>query len=184
MNTDLMMIPLGFIMLSAILLWFVIGSKGKWWIKAFMIVFVCHFCFMIWHSLNGLMGWPVDGLADGNYQVIWVDIKEPSLTNPDGGSGIFVWVKNLEDEGGLVLFNPESKKIEDNEPRAYKMPYDKELAKDMQGMKGAIGKGGRFALIVENGAGEKGKKKGRGLSQDSEIKFYPLPPAKLPPKNN
>src|SRR5262249_39619041 len=51
-------IPLGFILLAALLCWWVIGTKGAWWKKLLAIVFVPTFGLAVWHALPTYLGWP------------------------------------------------------------------------------------------------------------------------------
>ena len=76
-----MSIALTFFIISSLLLWIVIGSKGHWGLKAVTIAFVLYFCLSINLSLSNLLGWPSDQSLPEEFQVHWIEIKEPNKSN-------------------------------------------------------------------------------------------------------
>jgi hypothetical protein len=60
MTTDTFGIPLAYIIVVSLLLWTVIAGGGRWWFKAAAILFCLLFSVVLWKSLEGLQGWPVE----------------------------------------------------------------------------------------------------------------------------
>jgi|LUMV01.1.fsa_nt_gb hypothetical protein len=190
-----MSIALAFLVISSLILWFVIGSKGMWGIKAVTISAALYFCLSIGMSLENLAGWPsIQGLPE-EFRVYWIVVQEPDKKSGDKGA-IFVWVKDTdpkeqEDEGWLVSFYSNNR----SEPRAYQLPYSRELHEDAEEAIKTIRAGGKVGGKKGgeegegDGEGEGGGKKGQdgnkgggSLSDFSGIIFHELPPSKLPEK--
>ena len=174
MNTiDTAIIPIFFVLLAILVLWFIIGTKGKWAIKAVLIIVVPTLCVWAWLSLDALMGWPVDDIPKGSYNIIWGDVQEPNKSRGIEGS-IWVWLKNADEDADFDLFDQEEKHNARREPRAYRLPYTREMHKQMNGIKEALKNGMRVRAKVE---GQKGKK-GNQEYDEPDMKFYMLPPVK------
>ena len=45
-------IALGFILIAALILWFIIGSKGNWGVKAALIILSLYFCLSVGFSVS------------------------------------------------------------------------------------------------------------------------------------
>ena len=81
-----MTIPLVFFSLFILVLWFIIGAKGHWALKAIVIAMTLHFCISIGLSLEGFAGWPsADGLPD-KFMVHWIVVEEPDKRTKTGGA--------------------------------------------------------------------------------------------------
>ena len=192
-----MSITLVFFILSSLLLWIVIGSKGHWGLKAGTIAFVLYFCLSINLSLSNLLGWPSDQSLPEKFQVHWIEIKEPSKKTGEKGC-IYVWAtsagehhkKDGWDDWRSLLVSFQN--YDPREPRAYRLNCSKELHERSQAALGKIkggesvggknegqgkgkGKGGK-------GNGKNGKEGGGSLSNSDDIIFHDLPPSKLPDK--
>lgn len=202
-------IPIAFAIMSAILLWFIIGAKGNWLLKAFVIAITLCFSLAMWNSLEGIQGFPTKDELPSKFLLHWAVVEEGNKENKDPGS-IFLWIKNIgEKENDSLNLLP---KNGDYGPRVYKIPYSRKTHEQIQKALEGIKKGKRF--IGENkgkgelgdaGEGEKGKgkfgqgkagkgskgypngkKQGHGefdFSQEQDIVFHELPPALLPPKD-
>ena len=71
-----MSISLAFFVLASLLLWFIIGSKGRWSVKALVIACVLYSCLSINLSLDNLFGWPSNQSMPEAFQVHWIKIKD------------------------------------------------------------------------------------------------------------
>ena len=189
-----MSITLAFILLTSLILWFVIGSKGLWSIKAAIIVLTLYLCLSVNLSLDNLMGWPSRQDLPEKFQVHWILIEEPDKKS-HGEGNIYLWTANLssnaDDEGSFFMsfYNNNLHK-----PRAYRVDYSKELHKQAQGALEMI-RGGQ-TVIGTNGNGKQGKQGGKGegkgeggegggsLSRNGGISFQKLPKSKLPSKGD
>ena len=206
-----MSITLAFILLTSLILWFVIGSKGLWRLKAATILLTLYLCLSVNFSLDNLMGWPSRQQPPKEFRVHWVVIKEPNKKTGDKGD-VYVWVTDMnpkeKDDGSFFIsFANENMR----KPRSYRLEYSKELHEDgqkalemimggqavmgtnegLQGQgEGGDGQGdGQGAGQGEggDGDGEGGGENGGGagggsLSRNGGISFQPLPPSKLPSK--
>lgn len=206
-----MSITLAFILLTSLILWFVIGSKGLWRLKAATILLTLYLCLSVNFSLENLMGWPSGQQPPKEFRVHWVVIKEPNKKTGDKGD-VYVWVTDMnpkeKDDGSFFIsFANENMR----KPRSYRLEYSKELHEDgqkalemimggqavmgtnegLQGQgEGGDGQGngqgdgqGEGGDGDGEGGGENGGGAGGGsLSRNGGISFQPLPPSKLPSK--
>jgi hypothetical protein len=198
-----MNISLAFFVLGSLLLWFIIGSKGGWSLKALVIALVLYSCLSINISLDDLFGWPSGQSLPESFRVHWIEIKEPNKRTGEKGS-IYTWVTNTGDhdkksqDGWRSLF-VSLQNYDPTEPRSYRLPYSKELHKTSQealnklkkgGMVGGKSRGkgggkGKGKSKGQKGRGGKGKGEGKGggsLSNSNDIIFHDLPPSRLPDK--
>ena len=199
-------IALGFILIAALILWFVIGSKGHWGSKAAMIFISLYFCLSVGFSVSDFMGWPTKEELPEKFLVHWLVIDEPNAKTGDEGN-IYIWLKQ----------NPEQKKIYDSwddyllsfydgeaEPRSHRVPYTRELHEQAQQaismIMGGMSVGGTSSGLQGEGDGDgdgegegegQGKAGGEGgqsgegggsLSRNGGIMFHELPPTRLPDK--
>lgn len=93
-------IAVGFCLLFGLLLWFVIGSRGRWTAKLAAIAVSSAFTFMVWDALDTFSGWPTQQSP-----------PERALL-----------VSSTVDEPGLLAH-----KADEREPRSYRLPYSRQL---------------------------------------------------------
>ena len=204
-----MTIPLVFFSLTALVLWFIIGARGHWALKALIILLTLHISLSVGMSIPNFAGWPSDDPLPKKFLVHWIIIKEPDKITKHKGN-IYIWATNLSGE--------QEKKIEGwqqyllsfgvqdfTEPRAYRTPYsrkghergDDALSKirngeqvmgqnngKNQGKGKGKGKGdGEGKGEGEGGKGKGGGKGGGSFSNSDDISFHDLPDTILPEKN-
>lgn len=212
MNLHALGIPLAFLIVSSLVLWFIIGSKGHWFVKAATIAGVLLFSLTLWHSTGDLAGWSSDEPLPERFLIHWMIVKEPNKSTGHPGA-IYAWVSELDKDYKAkkydgFRFSLVPAKIP-GEPRTHRLEYTEMKHKQAAKITAMIragkmvvgensGKGGMEAGDGEGdgkGSGKgrgKGKGKGRGkgdgkgdggsLSQEQEFMFYELPPPKLPEK--
>ena len=119
-----MEVVLIFIVLSSILLWGVIGSKGHWGLKMVAIFATLMFSLNIMRSLDNLKGWPTAEELPERFLIHWVVVKEPDKVEKADG-GIYLWVRDIDpdNDSSLKFFQ----KDESLEPRAYRLEYSIEM---------------------------------------------------------
>lgn len=169
-------IVIAFIIMVAVMLWFIIGGRGYWFVKLLAAGFMLYFSLSMWASLSSLLGWPCNQNLPEKFLVHWVVVLEESKIADTKGA-IYLMASELNDNYLPKQYKNSSSKLlsfvpkkDVGEPRLYKMPYSKEAHKQMTGILqklkagqpvvGESGKGG------EKGEGEgkgKGKGKGKGL---------------------
>ena len=187
-------IPLTFIIVISISLWFIILGKGYWWAKAIVVALTLYFSIGMWAALSGLAGWPADQALPEKFLMHWALVKEPSKNDINQKGAILIWATEDSESNKENSIFPLSKNKNINQPRVYKLPYSEDMhekltkvMKQMAQGKGVRGeKSGEGGEKGEKGNGKNGEKKGKGygsLSQEQDYIFYELPPAKLPEKD-
>jgi len=196
---EIIVIPLTILAALATLLWFVIGAKGKWWLKVPVIAITLMFSVFIWGVINNLLGWPTNQDLPNKYRLHWAVVEEPGIKHNKDGA-IFLLCSNLDtkERKRIVLGH----KVKTQSPRLYEIPYSKEAHKQIQGLKAKLRKGMVVTMGrgMKGGKGGKGKGKGKGRGRKGKGKSgngegggsfsgesptplgYELPPPKYPDK--
>lgn len=190
-------ISLGFVLIAMLILWFIIGATGHWISKAVIIMVSLYFCLSVGLSIKNFMGWPIDEDLPEKFFVHWVVIDEPDRISDNEGA-IYMWVKLLEAvdteypswrDYMLSFYDGQS------QPRAYKLPYSRELHEEAQDVIDMITQGEQVGGVNAEGTGDGDQQvegMGEGANEDGNgessltrnggISFYQLPPTKLPDK--
>jgi len=196
--TETIGIPVAFILLTILILWVIIGIKGKWWLKSCLISLTLYFSIGLWVSINGLLGWPTTDGPPQKFEVHWVLVEEPNKKTGDPGA-IYMWASDIN--ASEQSFSPFGSKKPLDKPRLYQLPYSRSMHEQTEGILEKLKKGERYMATLggkgqgdEEGKGdgeaggkgrEGGSKSGAGggsLSQQQDPVFHELPPAKLPDK--
>lgn len=203
MDLNLIGIPATFVILCAVLLWFIILGKGHWSIKMAAIPLVLYFNFIVWRSLGDISGWPSEADLPERFNLHSAVIREPSKEDPNKPGYILIWATAIDEDNQPVeipqnkWLSPFSSRKTPDEPRVYRTPYTQEMHKNIQSAMQAMAQGkkvggkGKGTKQGEpgNGYGKDGSEKGKGngksgsLSQEQEFMLYELPPLKLPEKD-
>lgn len=193
MEVGTLMIPVAFAVMLALALWCVIDAKGKWWIKAGLIIIFPLISILIWVSLDSYKGWPTNEDPPEQFVFIWGEVVEPNKTTGDPGV-IYLWL--IADYSGQS-YTPFEYTHPEGEPRAHKVPYSRELHENVEKAKLLI-KSGKRVGVRNNGEGEGPESEGNEGENDSQddqgenrgdnsqsqgYEFYELPPPKLPEKD-
>ena len=193
-----MAISVAFFIVILLILWFVIGSKGPWVVKAVVILFSLHLCLSIQYSLSGIAGWPSSDPLPQKFIAHWIIIHEPPKKTPEKGA-IYVWATTLSEEQETdssrwwVTFLLPFESPDLTEPRSYRLPYSKELHESANGALGRIMNGERVGG-TNNGpmgdgkgnGGKEGEGEGKGggtFSHSDDISYHDLPAPHLPDKD-
>ncbi len=187
-----MNIILAFLFISMFLLWYVIGAKGAWWIKAFLIVFTLYFGVSLGVSMESLLGWPSSQNIPDKFELHWALVEEPN-SSLDRSGKIYLWVTDLDqdeiNEDDWRRFFADFSTYRGRLPRAYKIPYTRAFHVNVDAAMSRIASGIPVAGEApsedgEEGSGEESNDGDRSISGNSpdELKFYDLPRSKLPEK--
>lgn len=169
-------IALIFIPLSFLLLWFIIGARGKWWIKLPIIIGIPLLAFVIWSALNSFSGWPTANKPPIRSLFISAIIDEPNVQQNDNGA-IYIWLIP-EQKPNILSYQPSFQ-----EPRSYKFPYSRKLHEEVQAAINAQKQGNQ--VEIRNIAGKLGKSGLKGdYEKNASVHFYVLPKPQLPRKIN
>lgn len=193
MDWKTLAIVIAFIALFVLLLWLIINVHGKWWLKLFAIVGTLSFCLVVWNALGSYLGWPASPPLPRKAIFIWAEIQEPDPRSGDPGA-IYLWLVAIQqkesDSPNPLAYFPEAK-----DPRAYRLPYSRELHEAL--LKALWMRGRGRTVIMDDGEGEASGDEsdegdgaeggdgrgGEGQAPYRDRRFYELPPPKLPDKD-
>jgi hypothetical protein len=136
-------IAIGFALIAGLLLWFVIGSRGAWWLKLGTIVVASSFTFAVWDALDSFSGWPTEQHLPSRSLLLSSSVDEPKA--------IYVWVIPPSRSGPLA-YNADA-----SEPRAYRLPYSRQLHEQLDRGTAMASKGQPIELR-RTGANASGRK--------------------------
>ncbi len=160
-------IALGFALLGGLLLWFVIGSRGRWWMKLPAIVVTCAFTFAVWDALDSFSGWATDQGPPTRAILLSSAVDEPNA--------IYVWLV-APSEPGALDYRPNT-----GEPRAYRLPYSPELHEQIDRAAALATQGQRVELRQTKSAA---RMTDSGHRVRFTVRAYRLPPQSLPRKDS
>lgn len=125
-------IPAAFVFNCVLVLWFVIGAKGHWFLKVAMLIVTGFFGFGVWQSLDSYLGYPkgttIAKLRGQEARLLCVWVDEPDNITGDKGA-IYLWMLAPTGQPYLLMRGASP------DPLAIKLPYDKgthEAAQDLQ----------------------------------------------------
>lgn len=195
MNANNLAIPVAFMILMAANLWIIIGMKGLWWVKSIFITATLALVLVVWGSIGTYAGWPSKGELPEEYQVIWVQVQEPTV---DSEGQIFLWARHVESEMDLIPYDLFIYKPSIAEPRAYCLNYTRNLHEQSQKAIESLKKGkivigkknhegahgsGDSADTNDEASGNQDSENAAGQTMGGDPYFFELPPAKFIEKN-
>jgi hypothetical protein len=124
---ETLLMPLTFVFLAALLLWVVIGLRGKWWLKLGLILLSAVLGAEMWLSIESYFGKPratsLEQLAGEQAYLFWARVEEPDKS--DLGA-IYFWMR-LEKPIKPGVFAED-----DNGPALYRLTYSRSLHETTQ----------------------------------------------------
>lgn len=87
----------------------------------------------VYWGAGELRGWPSDTTLPPNFQLHWFRIAEPNPLTSDTGS-VFLWIEALDEDN-----------YPSGQPRAYRLPYSRELADKLTAVMPRLAQGDRIA---------------------------------------
>ena len=180
-----------YVVIAVLLLSLNLGSRWHWGIKATAIAITTAFFGFSYASITGLIGWPSQARVPEHFQLHWATVVEPDKLSGLPGS-IYLWVEALDENNML-----------EGTPRAFRVPYSRELADRIGHAKERIEQGAEQAgtardIEVPEGepdadrrlAGTPPRQDQPGSPGDPaafiqhmpSIEFEDMPPPPLPPK--
>jgi hypothetical protein len=191
MGLPLAGIVASYIVIAVLLLSLNLASRWHWGIKASAILITTAFFGVSYVSITDLIGWPAEARMPDHFQLHWATIVEPDKLNGLPGS-IFLWVEALNQDN-----------LPAGTPRAFRVPYSRDLADRIGRAKERIEQGADqagTARDIEFPEGEpdedrrlagapprQGEPGSTGdpaafIQHMPAIEFEDMPPAALPPK--
>lgn len=110
-----------YIILIGLLVWNILGARGKWWLKLLAIFVTFSFSFLLFNAMDSYKGWASADTIPKQSQFVAGIVSQPSPLNNNQGI-IYLWVIPLESNHNIFDYQSKS-----GEPRAYKVPYSKSL---------------------------------------------------------
>ena len=177
MNT--LFFPFLFLLLSILLLWIIIGCKGQWSAKIWLINITVFFTAILWSGVSSYVGWPTDSPMPKQGRLVQIISNEPE--------SLYVLLeqhdeKNLyyEDWHDFIYYKPK------DVARLFKLPYDKETHEQLESAMELVKKGKYVVLsresiknMEEESMGGSSKDSHGGMTRNGEFKLYILPPSKF-----
>jgi hypothetical protein len=179
-------IPIAFFFLSCLLLWVIIGVRGRWWLKVVMMVLAAGISYAAWVTLDSYFGSPkrseLEAFSGQSAYLFWVTINEPDGTKEPGS--ICMWLRPVHEVSAKLYQFAYSRKLHEtsqafldeilkNNGAPIQIAFAAEQNQGQQTAKGSGGGNGR--------RGSDGSTRG-DLAYQSEPRVYKLPPVKLPDK--
>ncbi len=162
-----------FIIIGTLLLWFVIGSKGKWYLKFGAILTTLIFGYLSYSALGSFSGWPAAINVPKRSLFVSGEVIEPNKSTGEKGR-IYIWLIPPRAHVGVFGYNPKG-----SEPRAFSLPYSRNLHQAVSQALAAQKKGHMTEL--RNNQQSNRDDKGSVVAP-GKYKAYILPPTQLPPK--
>ncbi|WP_051248554.1 hypothetical protein [Inquilinus limosus] len=194
LQTSVLGLSLAYALLSVLLLAVMIRLPVRRLFKIAAVATASVFYVVVFFATQGLLGWSAPVAVPDRFQVLWTRVLEPNPARGEPGA-IHLWLEELDDAN-----------LPSGVPRAYLLPYSRELAGRVSAAQAEIEKGnpqgGRsqfFGNPVHNagvigpvnaGAPPGGDPSGGGLldpeflgGQSKSVELAPLPKPVLPRKD-
>ena len=155
MSVELLTVYAGLTLLTGL---FIAGGGRDLRIRIVGIVVTPLLAFALWQAAQPPKGWPTSAPVQKSATFLWGVIREPQTDDP---GRIFVWL----DVGGT-------------QPRAYSLPYTRQLHRRVQAAMNAT-KHGHSIAVSRPRRGGQGRRDGQ---HSTVLRFYPHPPIQLPVK--
>jgi hypothetical protein len=191
MTLPLIGVGLSYVVLAVLLLSLNLASRWHWGVKASAIAITSVFFGVSYTSIAGLIGWPSGAHVPARFQLDWGTVVEPDKLNGSPGS-IYLWIETLDENN-----------VPAGTPRAFRVPYSRELAERIGHARERIEQGtdqvgtARDLDIRESPPDQDRQLAGTARRQNDEgspgdptafiqhmpaIEFADMPPPALPPK--
>jgi hypothetical protein len=160
-------VVLSFVVLALLAALALLWSHWPGWLKGLLVAAVCGFYFFANDAVHGMWGWPSSDALPERFVLLAAVIEEPTTKT---AGALYVWLNAIENGKPLA------------QPRAYKLPYAKDLhALLNEGIKKSR-QGVSQLGTAEPKAGKKGLSWLRPGADEQEVKIRDLPSPQLPEK--
>lgn len=197
MDARMVVLPIFLLLLAGLVLWFTIGTRGRWALKLLMIIVTLSSTLAVWRSLGTYQGWPTADQLPDNFQLVAAEVLEPGTPNSGPYGMIFLWVRGAT--GGSHTMTTLGYKTTYTEPRAYRLLYTRDLHEQIVEMQKLLCDGRPVFGSRDSGAQEGSEEgsedgtpqPGRGDGNEgdssemdeSDVRLYELPPVAPSLKN-
>ncbi len=197
LQSVILTLSVAYALIGALLLVVLVYARLHWSVKAVAVIVTSAFYVVSFGGMRGLLGWASTERLPVSFKLLQARIVEPHSLEGDPGS-IYLWVEELDED-----------KRPSGIPRAYRIPYNDTLADKTHAAQNEIAaghpQGGRAAdfgggdgtvidmvreyvtpkAIIETSGGDSstGEFKVPPPGAGQGAVFTPLPPPKMPPKD-
>ena len=174
MDSTVIFIILGYVLLGFLLIVFNLRTKFHWLIKSTMIITVTFFCIFTYSSFKNLLGWPTKDFVPERFRLISAQIYEPNvILNSEGV--IYLWITDMNSKSGLST------------PRSFQLAYNKEIheriSKALVNIKNGVPQMGELKEDEEeSGVISQVLEKKKTMSTSMKVNFFDMPSQLLPEK--
>jgi hypothetical protein len=150
----MIVVAISFVLLVGLLLWLLAAVRGRWPLKLALICAVPAFGFAILSTTNSLRGWPTGDSPPKTATFVWGVVDEPDPQTGSSGA-VYLWLAT------------------GTKPRAYRLPYSRELHKEIV-QATALTKGGQTVAVTRR---RTSRRASHGTATRDALRFYrPSPP--------
>jgi hypothetical protein len=114
MTDNSLLLTLLYVALAFLLLVLCLATRWPLWVKAGMVLAVTASYFVAQAAFQSMLGWPAPNTPPEKFVLLAVVVEEPDKERRQKGA-LYVWVNALRDNKPV------------QEPRAYKLPYARDL---------------------------------------------------------
>lgn len=162
MNNSFLILSLSYVCLTLFVVWAIIGKRFSPINKVIISLLLPAVYFIHWNNLQETRGWPSDQTLPIQFELISADVVEPNPLENSSGN-IHLWIRPTNNSS----------------PKAYVLPYSRELHKKLFETKKRIAGGSRqIGLLYDSDSGQSGASIGGGM----KLGFRDAPRKRLPPK--
>ena len=121
MTATIVLLSLAYGFLAILLLLVLLSSGINITVRIVMTFATLAFMFVTYFTIGELRGWPSDKGLPSSFQLLWGRVVEPDPLTETRGH-VFLWVEELDEDN-----------FPSGWPRAYMLPYNRELAELVNG---------------------------------------------------
>lgn len=141
MTATIMMLAVGYGVIGIVLVLTILSTGVPVIVRALVTLLVVALMFTTYWGVGELRGLPSDGALPDHFRLHWARVVEPQKLSGEKGS-IFLWVEKLDADN-----------YPSGQPRAYQMPYSRDMAELVTAAVASIADGEEIAgEIAENAA--------------------------------
>jgi hypothetical protein len=167
MNSALLLLMVLYAVLAFLVLALCLFTRWSVWVKTLSILVVTGFCLLSYDVLLGLLGYPAKQDLPARFVFHSAVVIAPDKNKQDSGR-VYLWLSEITPDGPTRL------------PRAYEIPFDKELGNQVQeglrrSKEGLVQIGETLENEKRNSAGVLGGIVTKANSQRFRLKDLPEP---------
>lgn len=129
MTFTILSLTAAYTLVALLLAWLLVLTRVHWVLKALATLSVVAMIPLTFFGVGELRGLPTDGDLPDSFRMLWGQVIEPNHIQDESGS-VFLWLQEMDADNYPVGL-----------PRAYQLPYSKDLEIKVQEAMGKIAQG-------------------------------------------